>query len=99
LRFIEGPPLQEPYYRILIATPEETLGDVAGDLTSRRARITLVEDDPSGKRICAEIPVGECFGYGTQLRFLTRGRGTYEVEFIGYRPCWPLDGGAPANVA
>jgi translation elongation factor EF-G len=99
LRFVEGPPLQEPYYRIVVTTPEESLGDVMADLISRRAKISGIENYQSDKSLSAEIPVGECFGYSTQLRFLTRGRGTYEVEFIGYRPCWPLDGGAPVDVA
>lgn len=99
LRFLEGPPLQEPYYQIVITTPEESLGNVIGDLNSRRATIALLQDSQSGKRISAEIPVGECFGYATQLRSLTRDRGTYEVRFVGYRPCWRSDGGAPIDVA
>ena len=99
VRYLEGPPLQEPYYRIAVTTPEEWLGDVITDLSSRRASITLVQDNDSGKRLSAEIPVNECFGYGTQLRSLARAQGSYEVEFIGYRPCWPSDGGAPVNVA
>jgi translation elongation factor EF-G len=99
VRYIEGPPLQEPYYQIVITTPEESLGNVVGDLTSRRATIALIQDAQSGKRLSAEIPVGECWGYSTQLRSLTRGHGTYEVAFIGYRPCWGSDGGEPVDVA
>jgi predicted membrane GTPase involved in stress response len=87
VRYLEGPPLQEPYYRIVITIPEDSLGNVMADLTSRRAWIAQVHDSRSGQELSADIPVNECFGYDTQLRFLTRGRGAYEVEFIGYRPC------------
>ena len=99
LRYVEGPPLQEPYYRIVITAPEDSLGNVMADLNSHRASIALVHDCESGKRVNADIPVNECFGYDTQLRSLTRGRGAYEVEFIGYRPCWGSDGEAPVDVA
>jgi translation elongation factor EF-G len=95
--YLGGPPLQEPYYRIVITTPEGRLGDVMADLDSRRASIALVQDSHSGKRLSAEIPVNECFGYSTRLSSLTRSRGEYEVEFIGYRPCWRSDGAAPVN--
>ena len=98
VRYLEGSPLQEPYYRIMVLTPEDCLGDVMADLNSRRASLALLQDTDSGKRLSAEIPLNECFGYGTQLRALTRGRGSYEVEFIGYRPCWRSDDGSPVNV-
>jgi predicted membrane GTPase involved in stress response len=99
LRYLEGPPLQEPYYRIVITTPEDSLGYVMADLNSRRASIVGVHESQSGKRVSGDIPVNECLGYDTQLRSLTRGRGAYEVEFIGYRPCWGSDGTAPVDVA
>jgi len=99
LRFIDGPPLQEPYYQIVVTTPEDSLGDVMGDLTLRRATIAFIQDSKSGKQLCADIPVGESFGYSTQLRSLTRGRGSFEIKFIGYRPCWRSDGGDPVHVA
>jgi len=99
VRFIDGPPLQEPYYQMTINVPEYSLGDVMGDLNSRRATIALIDGSGSKKRLYADIPVCESFGYRTSLRSLTRGEGSHEVKFIGYRPSPGWDDGDPLNVA
>ncbi len=80
-----GPPLMEPYYRATVDVPEENVGAVIGDITSRRAKILLERAGPLGRQLVAEIPVSECFGYFTALRMLTQRRGTYAVEYAGYR--------------
>jgi len=81
-----GPPLLEPYYRAIIDIPEECWGRVMEDMANRRGFIQAIRESPIGKRFVAEVPVSECFGYSTTLRSLTRGRGTFFVEFSHYRP-------------
>ena len=81
-----GPPLMEPYYRATIDIPELSLGAVMGDLSTRRAVIQGTRASPLGMQFIAEVPVSECFGYSTSLRALTQGRGSYTVEYAGYRP-------------
>jgi elongation factor G len=67
------------------------MGNVVGDLSSRRGTILEMKDCPAGKRIKADVPVAECFGYTAALRDLTEGRGNHKFEFTGYRPNeWPL---------
>ena len=60
------------------------MGDVMGDLSSRRGVIQGMDDLPTGKAIKAEVPLGEMFGYSTTLRSLTQGRATYTMEFKHY---------------
>ena len=67
-----------------VETPEEKMGDVMGDLSSRRGVILGMEDLPGGKAIKAEVPLGEMFGYSTTVRSLTQGRATYTMEFKHY---------------
>jgi len=78
------PVLLEPIMAVEVETPEEKMGDVMGDLSSRRGMIQGMEDLPSGKAIKAEVPLGEMFGYSTTLRSLTQGRATYTMEFKHY---------------
>jgi translation elongation factor EF-G len=80
-----GPPLMEPYYRATVDVPEEKLGAVMGDMSSRRGIIQAAREGPVGMQLVAEVPVSECFGYATVLRALTQGRGIYTVEFAGYQ--------------
>jgi elongation factor G len=68
------------------------MGDVMGDLNRRRGLVQGMEDSSSGKIINAEVPLGEMFGYATDLRSATQGRATYSMEFYEY-------GEAPKNVA
>ncbi len=79
-----NPVLLEPMMAVEVETPEEKMGDVMGDLSSRRGIIQGMEDLPGGKAIKAEVPLGEMFGYSTTLRSLTQGRATYTMEFKHY---------------
>ena len=87
-----SPMLLEPIMAVEVETPEEKMGDVIGDLSSRRGVIQGMEDLPGSKAIKAEVPLDEMFGYSTQLRSLTQGRATYTMEFKHYAE-------APKNVA
>lgn len=89
-----NPVLLEPIMAVEVETPEEKMGDVMGDLSSRRGMIQGMDDLPAGagKSIKAEVPLAEMFGYATQLRSLTQGRATYTMEFKHYAE-------APRNVA
>ncbi|MCZ7566457.1 MAG: elongation factor G [Burkholderiales bacterium] len=79
------PTLLEPMMSVEVETPEEKMGDVMGDLSSRRGMIQGMEDIPGGsKTIRAEVPLAEMFGYATTLRSLTQGRATYSMEFKHY---------------
>ncbi|HEX5613428.1 MAG TPA: elongation factor G [Burkholderiales bacterium] len=79
-----SPVLLEPIMAVEVETPEEKMGDVMGDLSSRRGVIQGMDDLPGGKAIKAEVPLGEMFGYSTTLRSLTQGRATYTMEFKRY---------------
>ena len=78
------PTLLEPMMAVEVETPEEKMGDVMGDLSSRRGMIQGMEDLAGGKVIRAEVPLAEMFGYSTTLRSLTQGRATYTMEFKHY---------------
>ena len=78
------PVLLEPIMKVEVVTPEENMGDVMGDLNSRRGMIQGMDDAPSGKIIRAEVPLSEMFGYATDLRSATQGRATYSMEFSKY---------------
>jgi elongation factor G len=79
-----SPVLLEPIMAVEVETPEEKMGDVMGDLSSRRGVIQGMDDLPSGKAIKGEVPLAEMFGYSTTLRSLTQGRATYTMEFKHY---------------
>jgi elongation factor G len=78
------PVLLEPIMKVEVVTPEDYMGDVMGDLNSRRGMVQGMEDAPSGKIIRAEVPLAEMFGYATDLRSATQGRATYSMEFAKY---------------
>lgn len=87
------PVLLEPIMKVEVETPEEKMGDVMGDLSSRRGMIQGMDDlVGGGKAIRCEVPLAEMFGYSTTLRSLTQGRATYVMEFGHYAE-------APKNVA
>ncbi|WP_019139725.1 elongation factor G [Noviherbaspirillum massiliense] len=87
-----SPVLLEPMMAVEVETPEEKMGDVMGDLSSRRGIIQGMDDLPGGGKIVrAEVPLSEMFGYATTLRSLTQGRATYTMEFKHYSE-------APKNV-
>jgi elongation factor G len=87
-----SPVLLEPIMKVEVVTPEDYMGDVIGDLNSRRGMIQGMEDSPSGKIVRAEVPLGEMFGYATDLRGATQGRATYSMEFAKYNE-------TPASIA
>lgn len=80
-----SPVLLEPIMKVEVDTPEEHMGDVMGDLNSRRGRILGMEAKGSKQIIGAEVPLGEMFGYATELRSMTKGRAGYSMEFECYR--------------
>ncbi|HBL98469.1 TPA: elongation factor G [Candidatus Dependentiae bacterium] len=77
--------LLEPIMKVEVETPEEYLGDVMGDLNSRRGRILGMEERHGAQIVHAEVPLAEMFGYSTQLRSMTKGRATYTMEFDLYQ--------------
>jgi elongation factor G len=80
------PILLEPIMKVEVVIPEEYLGDVLGDLNSRRARIEGMEKRANTQIIRAHVPLAEMFGYATQLRSLTQGRGSFTMQFEKYEP-------------
>jgi elongation factor G len=80
-----SPSLLEPVMKVTVDTPDEFMGDVMGDLNSRRGRILGMEADMGKQEIIAEVPLGEMFGYATDLRSMTKGRAGYSMEFECYR--------------
>ena len=86
------PVLLEPIMKVEVVTPEENMGDVMGEINSRRGMIQGMDDSPSGKIIRAEVPLSEMFGYATDLRSATQGRATYSMEFCKYNE-------VPASIA
>jgi len=87
-----NPVLLEPMMAVEVESPEEFMGNVVGDLSSRRGMIQGMDDMPGMKLIRAEVPLAEMFGYSTALRSATQGRATYTMEFKHYAE-------APKNVA
>jgi elongation factor G len=79
-----APVLLEPIMKVEVTMPEEYMGDVIGDINSRRGRIEGMEDIPSGKMVKAFVPLAEMFGYSTDLRSKTQGRGNYSMFFEKY---------------
>jgi elongation factor G len=78
------PILLEPVMKVEVETPEEYMGDVMGDLNSRRGRILGMESRMGNSIINAEVPLAEMFGYATTLRSMTKGRASYSMEFERY---------------
>ena len=81
-----APILLEPIMRVEVTTPEDYMGDVIGDINSRRGRIEGMEDIGGGKMIRGFVPLSEMFGYATDLRSRTQGRGNYSMFFEKYEP-------------
>ena len=81
-----GAILLEPIMRVEVTMPEEYMGDVIGDINSRRGRIEGMDDIASGKMVRAFVPLSEMFGYSTDLRSRTQGRGNYSMFFEKYEP-------------
>lgn len=86
-----GVSILEPIERVEVVVPEQYMGDVIGDLNSKRGQVNSMEDRNDVKVINAEVPLAEMFGYATSLRSMTQGRGSYTMEFDHYAP-------VPSNV-
>ncbi len=81
-----NPILLEPIMKVEVTMPEDYMGDVIGDINSRRGRIEGMEDIGGGKMVRAYVPLSEMFGYSTDLRSRTQGRGNYSMFFDKYEP-------------
>ena len=86
------PVLLEPVMRVEVVVPEEYMGDVIGDITSRRGHLQSMEMRGGSQVINARVPLSEMFGYATDLRSRTQGRGSYSMHFDRYEP-------APASIS
>ena len=86
-----GGKVLEPIMKVEVVTPEDYMGDVMGELNRRRGLIQGMEDSVSGKVIRAEVPLGEMFGYATDVRSMSQGRASYSMEFSKYAE-------APSNI-
>jgi elongation factor G len=80
------PQLLEPVASVEVVTPEEYMGDVIGDLSSRRGRVGGMEQRGNAQVVNAHVPIAEMFGYATDLRSRTQGRATYTMQFDSYQP-------------
>jgi elongation factor G len=87
-----SPVILEPIMRVQVIAPTEYMGDITGDISSKRGRVEGMEDRPLVKVINAFVPLSEMFGYATKLRSMTQGRGNYTMEFHAYEE-------APQNIA
>ena len=80
------PEILEPIMQVEVITPDGFLGDIVGDLGSRRSHIEVIETRPDAHTIRARVPLAQMFGYATDLRSMTQGRGTHSMEFAEYQP-------------
>ena len=80
-----GPIILEPIMGVEVVTPDDYMGDVMGDLSSRRGRIEGMEANGNAQNIKAQVPLSEMFGYSTDLRSRTQGRATYTMQFHSYQ--------------
>jgi elongation factor G len=83
------PVLLEPMMEVEVVTPQEFMGDVIGDLNSRRGKILEMETRSGAQVIAARVPLASMFGYATRLRSITQGRATYTMQFAVYEPVPP----------
>jgi elongation factor G len=81
-----NPIILEPIMAVEVVTPEDYMGDVIGDLSSRRGRIEGMEANGNAQNIKSQVPLSEMFGYSTDLRSRTQGRATYTMQFHSYQP-------------
>ncbi len=78
------PALLEPMMQVEVVSPEDYMGDVMGDLNRRRGILQGMDESPAGRIVRAEVPLGEMFGYATELRSMSQGRAIYSMEFLKY---------------
>jgi translation elongation factor 2 (EF-2/EF-G) len=79
-----SPAILEPIFKVEVTTPEEYMGDIIGDLNSRRGMIGGMTERNGARIIDAKVPLSEMFGYSTDLRSKSQGRATYAMEFTEY---------------
>jgi elongation factor G len=81
-----NPVLLEPIMSVEVVVPEEFMGDVIGDISSRRGKVLGMDTRPAAQAIDARVPLAQMFGYATDLRSMTQGRATYTMQFSHYEP-------------
>jgi elongation factor G len=81
-----NPQLLEPMMQVEVTTPDEFMGDVIGDLNSRRGQVEGMDPRGNAQVVRAKVPLAEMFGYATDLRSMTQGRATYSMQFSHYQP-------------
>ncbi len=81
-----NPVLLEPIMAVEVVVPEDFMGDVIGDISSRRGKVLGMDTRPAAQAIDARVPLAEMFGYATDLRSMTQGRATYTMQFSHYEP-------------
>jgi elongation factor G len=81
-----GAIILEPIMSVVVVTPEDYMGDVIGDLSSRRGKVGGVEQQGNSQVVRSTVPLSEMFGYATDLRSRTQGRATYTMQFDSYQP-------------
>ena len=81
-----SPVLLEPIMSVEVVVPEEFMGEVIGDISSRRGKVLGMDSRPAAQVIRARVPLAEMFGYATDLRSMTQGRATYTMQFSHYEP-------------
>jgi elongation factor G len=84
-----NPVLLEPVMDVEVVTPQEFMGDVIGDISSRRGKVVEMENRAGAQVITARVPLATMFGYATRLRSITQGRATYTMQFAVYEPVPP----------
>lgn len=80
-----SPYILEPIFEVEVECPEEYMGDVIGDLNSRRAKVLGFQERKKSRLVMAHVPLSQMFGYSTDLRSKTQGRATYSMEFHSYQ--------------
>jgi elongation factor G len=81
-----NPVLLEPIMAVEVVVPEAFMGDVIGDINSRRGKVLGMDTRPAAQAVDARVPLAEMFGYATDLRSMTQGRATYTMQFSHYEP-------------
>ncbi len=81
-----NPVLLEPIMSVEVVVPEDFMGDVIGDISSRRGKVLGMDTRPAAQAIDARVPLAQMFGYATDLRSMTQGRATYTMQFSHYEP-------------
>ena len=86
-----GPVLLEPIYKVTVTVPADYMGDIMGDMNTRRARVLGIDQEGTKSVVQFEVPLAEVLTYASDLRSMTQGRGVYSMEFSNY-------GRVPANL-